>query len=131
MIFMYFEMYGEYKIIICIFSNSSFLFYININFTTIASISTGKGEFSIQSQRKAIPSNARTTAQLHSSHASNVMLKILQGRLQQYVNSEIPDVQAGFRRGRGTRDQIANIHWMIKKATKFQKTPSTSALLTM
>ena len=49
------------------------------------------------------------------------MLKILQARLQQYVNREIPDVQAGFRKGRGTRNQIANIHWIIKKARKFQK----------
>ena len=55
------------------------------------------------------------------SHASKVMLKILQARLQQYVNCELPDVQAGFRKGRGTRDQIANIHWIIKKARKFQK----------
>ena len=58
------------------------------------------------------------------------MLKILQARLQQYMNRELPDVQAGFRKGRGTRDQIANIHWIIKKAREFQKT-STSALLTM
>ena len=50
------------------------------------------------------------------SHASKVMLKILQARLQQYVNRELPDVQAGFRKGRGTRDKIANIHWIIKKA---------------
>jgi hypothetical protein len=64
------------------------------------------------------------------SHASNVMLKILQARLQQYVNCELPDVQAGFRKGRGTRDQFANIRWIIKKAREFQKT-STSALLTM
>ena len=55
------------------------------------------------------------------SHASKVMLKILQARLQQYVNCELPDVQAGFRKGRGTRDQIANIHWIIKKAREFQK----------
>ena len=55
------------------------------------------------------------------SHASKVMLKILQARLQQYVNRELPDVQAGFRKGRGTKDQIANIHWIIKKARKFQK----------
>ena len=55
------------------------------------------------------------------SHASKVMLKILQARLQQYVNHELPDVQAGFRKGRGTRDQIANIHWIIKKARGFQK----------
>ena len=68
-----------------------------------------------------MPKNAQTTAQLHSSHTSKVMLKILQARLQQYVNSEIPDVQAGFRKGRETRDQIASIRWIIKKAREFQK----------
>ena len=52
---------------------------------------------------------------------SKVMLKILQARLQQYVNHELPDVQAGFRKGRGTRDQIANIHWIMEKAREFQK----------
>ena len=55
------------------------------------------------------------------SHARNVMFKILQARLQQYVNRELPDVQAGFGKGRGTRDQIANIHWIIKKSREFQK----------
>ena len=55
------------------------------------------------------------------SHASKVMLKILQARLQQYVSREFPDVQAGFRKGRGTRDQIANICWIIKRAREFQK----------
>ena len=55
------------------------------------------------------------------SHASKVMLKILQARLQQYVIRELPDVQAGFRKGRGTRDQITNICWIIKKAREFQK----------
>ena len=55
------------------------------------------------------------------SHASKVMLKILQARLQQYVNRELPDVQAGFRKGKGTRDQIANICWIIKKARESQK----------
>ena len=55
------------------------------------------------------------------SHATKIMLKILQARLQQYVNHELPDVQAGFRKGRGTRDQIANIHWIMGKARKFQK----------
>ena len=55
------------------------------------------------------------------SHASKIMLKILHARLQQYMNSELPDGQAGFRKGRGTRDQIANIHWSIKKAREFQK----------
>ena len=76
---------------------------------------TGKGQFSFQSQRKALPKNALI------SHASKVMLKILQARLQQYVNLELPDIQAGFRKGRGTRDQIANIHLIIKKAREFQK----------
>ena len=55
------------------------------------------------------------------SHASKVMLKILQARLQQYMKKEHPDVKAGFRKGKGTRDQIANIHWIIKKAREFQK----------
>ena len=55
------------------------------------------------------------------SHASKVMLKILQARLQQYVNRELPDVQAGFRKDRGTRDQIAYIHWIMEKAREFQK----------
>ena len=55
------------------------------------------------------------------SHASKVMLKIFQARLQQYVNRELPDVQAGFRKGKGTRDQIANIHWIIEKQREFQK----------
>ena len=65
------------------------------------------------------------------SHASKVMLKILQARLQQYMNRELSDVQAGFRKGRGTREQIANIHWIIKKTREFQKKTSISALLTM
>ena len=62
---------------------------------------------------------AQTTALI--SHADKLMLKILQARLQQYINSELLDVQAGFRKSRGTRDQIANIHWIIKKAREFQK----------
>ena len=64
-------------------------------------------------------SNYCTSAPI--SHSSKVMLKILQARPQQYVNRELPDVPAGFRKGRGTRDQIANIHWIIKKAREFQK----------
>ena len=64
------------------------------------------------------------------SHASKVMLKIIQVRLQQYMNHELPDVQAGFRKGRGIRDQVANIRWIIKKAREYQKT-SASVLLTM
>ena len=63
--------------------------------------------------------NYRTIALM--SYASKVMLKILQARLQQYMNHELSDVQAAFRKGRGTRDQIANIHWIIKKARELQK----------
>ena len=59
------------------------------------------------------------------------MLKILQARLQQYVNHELPDVQAVFRKGRGTRDQIANIHWIIEKAREFQKTSTSASLTTL
>ena len=92
---------------------------------------TGKGQFSFQSQRKAMQKNAQTSAQLHSSHMLvKLMLKILQARLQQYVNHELPDVQAGFRKGRGTRDQIANIRWIMEKQESSRKT-SISALLTM
>ena len=69
--------------------------------------------------------NAKECSNYHTialiSHASKVMLKILQARLQQYVNSELPDVQAGFRKGRGTRDQIANNCWIMEKAREFQK----------
>ena len=69
--------------------------------------------------------NAKECSNYHTvaliSHASKVMLKILQVRLQQYVNCELPDVQAGFRKGRGTRDQVANIHLIIEKAREFQK----------
>ena len=72
-------------------------------------------------------SNYRTIALI--SHASKVMLKILQARLQQYVTRELPDVQAGFRKGRGTREQIANICWITEKAREFRKT-CNSALLT-
>ena len=69
-----------------------------------------------------MPKYAQTTTQLHSSHsASKGMLKILQARLQQYMNHELPDVQAGFRKGRGIRDQIANMCWIIEKAREFQK----------
>ena len=71
-----------------------------------------------------MPKNAQTTAQLHItllSHVSKVMLKILRARLQQYMNRELLGVQAGFRKGRGTRDEIANICWIIEKAREFQK----------
>ena len=83
---------------------------------------TGKGRFSFQCQRKV---NAKECSNYHTialiSHSIKVMLKILLGRLQQYVNWVLPDVQAGFRKGRGTRDQIANICWSINKAREFQK----------
>ena len=71
-----------------------------------------------------MPENVQTTTQLHSFHkwnASKEVLKILQARLQQYMNWELPNVQAGFRKGKGSRDQIANIHWIIDKAREFQK----------
>ena len=69
-----------------------------------------------------MPKNAQTTTQISLIlHTSKVMLKIFQVRLQQYVNHELPDVQAGFRKARGTRDQIADIHWIIEKAREFQK----------
>ena len=93
---------------------------------------TGKGQFSFQSQRKAMQkkeySNYCTIALI--SHTSKIMLKIIQPRLQQDVNCELPDVQAGFRKGRGTKDQIANIHWIIKKQENSREI-STSTLLTI
>ena len=71
--------------------------------------------------KKGMPKNVQTTVQLLLSHASKVILKILQARLQQYVNQELPDAQAGFRKVRGTRNQLANICWIIEKAREFQK----------
>ena len=87
-----------------------------------SAVDTGLEKVSFHSNLKGNAkecSNYRTIALI--SHASKLMLKILQARLQQYVNCELPDVQAGFRKGRGTRDQIANIHRIIKKARDFQK----------
>ena len=81
-------------------------------------VATGLEKASFHSNSKEC-SNYHTIALI--SHASKVMLKILQARLQQYMNHELPDVQAGFRKGRGTRDQIANIFWIIEKAREFQK----------
>ena len=68
-----------------------------------------------------MPKNVQTNTIALFSHASKVMLKILQARIQQYVNHELPDVQAGFRKGRGTRDQIANTRSIMEKAREFQK----------
>ena len=86
------------------------------NFEHLA-MATGLEKVSFHSNPKEC-SNYCTIALI--SQASKVMLKTLQARLQQYVNCELPDVQAGFRKGRGTRDQIANIRWIIKKAREFQ-----------
>ena len=95
-------------------------------------VATGPKKFSFHSNPKERQckecSNYCTTALF--PHASKVMLKTLQARLQQFMNSELPDVQAGFRKGRGTRDQIANIRWIMEKARQFQKT-SIYVLLTM
>ena len=81
-------------------------------------MATGLEKVSFHSNPKEC-SNYHTIALI--SQTIKVMLKILQARLQQYVNRGLPDVQVGFRKGRGTRDQIANIHWIIKKAREFQK----------
>ena len=83
-----------------------------------SAMDTGLAKVSFHSNPKEC-SNYCTSALI--SHASKVMLKILQARLQQYVNQELPDVQAGFRKGRGTRDQIANIRQITEKSTEFQK----------
>ena len=92
-----------------------------------SAVATGLEKVSFHSSAKEC-SNYCTIALI--SHASKVMLKILQARLQQYVNRELPDVPAGFRKGRGTRDQIANICWIMKKQESSRKT-SVSGLLTM
>ena len=89
-----------------------------------SAVATGLGKVSFHSNLKEC-SNYHTTALI--SHATKVMLKILQARLQQFMNQKLPDVQATFTKGRGTRDQIAKICWIIKKARK----TSTSALLTI
>ena len=88
-----------------------------------SAVATGLEKVSFHSnptERHAKESSNHCTIAL-ISHASKVMLKILQTRLQQYVNCELPDVQAGFRKGRGTRDQIANIRWIMEKSREFQK----------
>ena len=82
---------------------------------------TGTGQFSFQSQRKEMQRMFKYHTIALNSHASIVMLKILQARLQQYVNHELPDVQACFRKGRWTRDQIFSIYWIIEKIREFQK----------
>ena len=88
-----------------------------------SAMATGLEKVSFHSNPKE--GNAKECLDYHTiaiiSHASKEMLKILQARLQQYMNHELPDIKAGFRKGRGTRDQIANTHWIIKKAREFQK----------
>ena len=88
-----------------------------------SAVATGLENVSFHSNPKK--HNAKECSNYHTivpiSHASKIMLKILQARLQQYVNRELPDVQTGFIKGRGTRDQIANILWIIEKAREFQK----------
>ena len=79
---------------------------------------TEKGQFSFQSQRKAMQRMLKLPHNCTISHASKVMFKILQARLHQYMNSELLDVQAGFRKGRGTRDQITNILWIMEKSKR-------------
>ena len=90
-----------------------------------------KVSFHSSPKKKAMPKNAQTTAQLHSFHMllSKVMIKILLARLQQYTNQEIPDVQAGFRKGRGSRDRIVSICWIIEKAREFKKKKKNLLLL--
>ena len=87
-----------------------------------SAVATGLEQVSFHSTKKG---NTKECSNYHTialiSHASKVMLKILQARLQQNVNHELPDVQAGFRKGRGRRDQIANICWIVEKAREFQK----------
>ena len=86
-----------------------------------SAVATGMKSF----HSKPKKGNAKECSNYHTialiSHASKVMLEVLQAMLQQYVNCELPDIQAGFRKGRGTRDQMANIRWIIKKAREFQK----------
>ena len=91
---------------------------------------TAKDQFSFQSQKKGSAkkcSNYYTIALI--SYVSKVMLKILQARLQQYVHCELPGVQAGFRKGRGNRDQVTNIHWTQKKQENSRKTSITALLI--
>ena len=94
---------------------------------------TGKGQFSFQSQRKAIPKMLKLPQNFtHLTRWQSNTLKVLQARLQQYTSCELPGVQVGFRKGRGTRDQIANIHWLKKQeSSRKKKKTSISALLTM
>ena len=91
---------------------------------------TGKDQFSFQSQERQCQKCSYYYTIAHISHTIEIMLKILQARLQQYMNQELTDVQAGFRKGRGTRDQIANIHWIKTYKQENSRKTFTSASLT-
>ena len=92
---------------------------------------TGKGQFSFQSRRRAMPKNAQTIVQSCSFHMHKVILKILQARLQQYLNREFPDVQDGFIKGRGTRNQTAIIHGSRRKQGSSRKASVSDSLTTL
>ena len=93
---------------------------------------TGKDQFSFQSQRRAVPKNVQTSAQLHSFHMlAKLCSKFSKRGFSSMWNWELPDVQAGFRKGRGTRDQIANILWIIEKAREFQKNTYFASFTTL
>ena len=99
-----------------------------------SSYRTRKAQFSFQSQRNAkehVKECSNYGAIALISHASKIMLIILQARLQYYVNWNLPDVQAGFRKGRGTRDQIVSIRWITEKSRQFQKTSTSASLTTL
>ena len=100
-----------------VLSCMSFLYIVENNSLSVVSFAIIFSHSEKGNAKKC--SNYRTIALI--SHASKVILKILQPRLQQYMNCELPDVQARFRKGRGTKDQIANMHWIIKKAREFQE----------
>ena len=90
---------------------------------------TGKGQFSFQSQRRAMLKSVQTTIQLHSFH---MLARLFSKSFKLgFMNQEIPDVQAGFRKGRGTRDQIASVCWIIEKARELQKTSTFASLSTL
>ena len=92
---------------------------------------TGKDQFSFQSPKGNANECLNYNTISFIPHVSKIMLKILQDRLQQYMNWELPDGQAGFRKGRGTRNQIANIHWIIEKQDNSRKTSTSSSLTTL
>ena len=100
--------------------------------TLAVAIGLKKDQFSFQSQRSIMPNNVQTTGTITLiSHASQVMFKILQGKVSQYMNQEFPYIEAVFRKGRGTRDQIANICWIMEKTREFQENIYFASLTTL